>query len=81
MKYVYPVRIKSLTEGVEVNTDKDYLLLAIQLNTPQANLRGKGSLIEADCDPWRGTNMDKIIVPLIMDLPFDNESMELTVRL
>ena len=78
VKYVYPVRIKSLTEGVEVNTDKDYLLLAIQLNTPQANLRGKGSLIEADCDPWRGTNMDKIIVPLIMDLPFDNESMELT---
>ena len=78
VKYVYPVRIKSLTEGVEVNTDKDYLLLAIKLNTPQANLRGKGSLIEADCDPWRGTNMDKIIVPLIMDLPFDNESMELT---
>ena len=78
VKYVYPVRIKSLTEGVEVNTDKDYLLLAIRLNTPQANLRGKGSLIEADCDPWRGTNMDKIIVPLIMDLPFDNESMELT---
>lgn len=78
VKYVYPVRIKSLTEGVEVNADKDYLLLAIRLNTPQANLRGKGSLIEADCDPWRGTNMDKIIVPLIMDLPFDNESMELT---
>ena len=46
VKYVYPVRIKSLTEGVEVNTDKDYLLLAIRLNTPQANLRGRGSLIK-----------------------------------
>ena len=30
VKYVYPVRIKSLTEGVEVNTDKDYLLQANQ---------------------------------------------------
>lgn len=78
VKYVYPVRIESLTEGVEVNTDKDYLLLAIQLHTPQANLRGKGGITEAKCDPWRNVNMDKITVPLIMDLPFDNEDMELT---
>ena len=78
VKYVYPVRIKSLTEGVEVNTDKDYLLLAIQLNTPQANLRGRGSLIEVSCDPWRNVNMDKVTVPLVIDLPFENKDMELT---
>jgi len=78
VKYVYPVRIKSLTEGVEVNTDKDYLLLAIRLNTPQANLRGRGSLIEVSCDPWRNVNMDKVTVPLVIDLPFENKDMELT---
>lgn len=78
VKYVYPVRIKSATEGIGVNENKDYLLLAVQLFTPQANLRGKGGLVEADCDPFRGTNMDKIIVPLTMDLPFDNKDMDLT---
>jgi hypothetical protein len=78
VRYVYPIRIKSLTENVAVNDNKDYLLLAIQLRTPRANLRGKGGEIEVKCDPFRKINMDKIIIPLIMDLPFDNKDMELS---
>lgn len=78
VKYVYPIRIKSLTDGVAVNEDRDYLLLAIQLHTLRANLRGRGGEIEVKCDPFRNVNMDKVIVPLVMDLPFENKDLDLT---
>lgn len=77
VKYVYPVRVKSSTADVAA-TDKDYLLLAIQLHSLTAKLRGKGGISGADCDPYRGINMDKVLVPLTIDLPFDNKDMELT---
>ncbi len=77
-KYVYPLRVKKISGEAEVNTDKDYLLLAIQLYTPQAKLRWKGSVVEANCDPWRNTGMDKLTVPLAIDLTFENKDMDLT---
>ena len=78
VRYVYPLRVKKISGEAEVNTHRNYLLLAIQLYTPQAKLRWKGSVVEANCDPWRNIGMDKLTVPLTIDLTFENKDMDLT---
>lgn len=73
-KLVFPIRI-SVPEGdaVEINTDKEYLLMQVDLITPVANLKGKGSTIEVQADVFRNPDLTSVTLPLEIDLPFEND--------
>lgn len=74
--YVFPVRISTPEGGAEVNTDKDYLLMQIDLIHPIVTLKGKGTTTEIQADLFRNPEQTSVSIPIEFDLPFDNEDYD-----
>lgn len=71
--YVFPVRISvSGDESVSVNEQKDYLLIGLELVTPYAMLKNKGSLVETAVDLFRNPSQTEVLIPVEISLPFEN---------
>lgn len=77
-KYVFPVRISVPEGGVEINTDKDYLLMQVDLINPVANL--KGTSIDVQADLFRNPDITSVTIPLEIDLPFENDDYSFSFK-
>ena len=72
-KQVYPIRISSSSdENVQINENKDYILIAIDLLTPYVSLKNSGKIVDVFIDVFRNPGLTETRIPLTLSLPFQN---------
>ena len=71
--YVIPIKIATQeNSSVQVNEEKDYLLLNIDLIVLSAELVNKGSVMDFSFNPFSGESENKLLLPIEVKVPFDN---------